>query len=145
MLFPEHVQSLKSLQEHSSASLDAMEKDYLDQLESLEDENEKLKASVGEGNDLLAQCQRALTQASQKSTTLAVRIIGLFMVPIPNAFQDQLEQSRVLQQHTEQENHKIKHHILILEEELSNSKQRCHQLEAQIEDYSLASKYILFL
>jgi len=55
--------------------MDEMEKDFLEQLETLEDENEKLKSSVCEGNDLLAQCQRALTQASLKSTTLSVSII----------------------------------------------------------------------
>ena len=55
--------------------MDEMEKDYLVQLETLEDENEKLKSSVCEGNDLLVQCQRALTQASLKSTTLSVSSI----------------------------------------------------------------------
>jgi hypothetical protein len=53
---------------------------------------------------------------------------------------DQLDQSRVLQQHIEQENITAKHQILVLQEELSNSQQKCHQLEAQFEDYSLASK-----
>jgi hypothetical protein len=46
----------------------------------------------------------------------------------------------VLQQHIEQENITAKHQILVLQEELSNSQQKCHQLEAQFEDYSLASK-----
>ena len=57
--------------------------------------------------------------------------------------QDQLDQSRVLQQHIEQENSQAKHHILILQEELSNSQRKCHEFETQIEDYSLASKCVL--
>jgi hypothetical protein len=52
--------------------MEDMEKDYLEQLQTVEEENEKLKLSIREGNELLSQCQRALTLASQKSTTLAV-------------------------------------------------------------------------
>ena len=70
--FTEHTRNLKSLQEQSSAAMDEMEKDYLEQLQTIEDENDKLKSSINEGNDLLAQCQRALSLASQKSATLAV-------------------------------------------------------------------------
>jgi hypothetical protein len=57
--------------------------------------------------------------------------------------QDQLDQSRVLQQHIEQENSQAKHHILVLQEELSNSQRKCHEFETQIEDYSLASKCVM--
>ncbi len=56
-----------------------------------------------------------------------------------------MDQSRVLQQHTDQENINAKHHILILQEDLSRSQQKCHQLEAQFEDYSLASKFVMFI
>jgi hypothetical protein len=66
---------LKLLQDQHGASMDEMEKDYLEQLQTIEDENEKLKLSISEGDDLLSQCQRALTLASQKSATLAVREI----------------------------------------------------------------------
>jgi hypothetical protein len=60
------------LQEQHCATLDEMEKDYLEQLQTIEDENEKLKLSITEGDDLLSQCQSALTLASQKAATLAV-------------------------------------------------------------------------
>ena len=68
----EHIRNLKQIQDQNTASMDEMEKDYLEQLQAIEDENEKLKSSISEGNDLLSQCQRALTLASQKSATLAV-------------------------------------------------------------------------
>lgn len=57
-----------------------------------------------------------------------------------DSLQDQLDQSRVLQQHIEQENLKTKHQILVLQEALSDSQQKCQKLEDQFEDYSLASK-----
>jgi hypothetical protein len=122
--------------------MDDMEKDYLEQLQTVEEENEKLKLSIREGNELLSQCQRALTLASQKSTTLAVMKICICLAHsiLNNILQDQLDQSRVLQQHTEQENLKTKHQVLILQEELSHTQQKCNQLEAQFEDYSLACK-----
>ncbi len=62
-----------------------------------------------------------------------------------DTFQDQLDQSRVLQQHIDQENAKAKHHILVLQEDLANAQQKCHHLEAQFEDYSLASKLCIVL
>jgi hypothetical protein len=55
--------------------------------------------------------------------------------------QDQLDQSRVLQQHIEHENLKTKHQVLILQEALANSQLKCQKLEDQFEDYSLASKF----
>lgn len=70
----DHIRNLKHLQDQNSASMDEMEKDYLEQLQSVEDENEKLKLSISEGNDLLSRCQKALALASQKSATLTVTI-----------------------------------------------------------------------
>jgi hypothetical protein len=121
--------------------MDEMEKDYLNQLQTIEDENEKLKCSISEGNDLLSQCQRALTLASQKSATLAVIQSRFPCDTIFDSVQDQLDQSRVLQQHIEHENLKTKHQVLVLQEALANSQLKCQKMEDQFEDYSLASKF----
>jgi hypothetical protein len=74
MHITDHIRNLKHLQDQNCASMDEMEKDYLEQLQSVEDENEKLKLSISEGNDLLSRCQKALALASQKSATLTVII-----------------------------------------------------------------------
>jgi hypothetical protein len=136
---------MKLMQEQNTACMDEMEKDYLGQIQNIEDENEKLKLSIMEGNELLSQCQRALTLASQKSATLAVTFKIFFSDILFDTFQDQLDQSRVLQQHIDQENVKAKHQILVLQEDLSNAQQKCHHLESQFEDYSLASKLCSFV
>jgi hypothetical protein len=80
VFFAEHIRNLEHLQRQNSASMDEMEKDYLGQLQTFEDENEKLKLSIIEGNELLSQCQRALTLASQKSASLAVKLFLTYML-----------------------------------------------------------------